>query len=142
MRNNIKQTEEATISNNNEEWEMPDKETWVMVKSNKRKPSNQENCSCCIKEKNEDGSRDQNRWQTLQDQDQNQDQDQDQTSGEGQDTLQPCTLTKPACMNTVESKDGWTKLRFRVGSGAHDFVMPPEERPQIPTRESKRSRFC
>ena len=44
-------------------------------------------------------------------------------------------------MDTVESKDEWTKVRCMVDSGANDIVMPPEELPQITARESKGSRL-
>ena len=55
-------------------------------------------------------------------------------SAEKQIILQPCTLVKPACMNAVESEDGWSEVRFMVDSGANDTVIPPEELPQIPSR--------
>ena len=129
---------------------MPDKETWIEVKDRRKGGAKRKNgvdplledgpeqlhkkCSCCTQE-TENRSRNQNRWQVFQDQ------DQDQHSEEEQIILQPCTLIKPACMNTVESKDGWTKVRFMVDSGANDTVMPPEELPEIPTRESRGSRL-
>ena len=44
-------------------------------------------------------------------------------------------------MNTVESKDGRTKVRFMVDSGANYIVITPETFPHIPTRESTCSRL-
>ena len=44
-------------------------------------------------------------------------------------------------MNSVESKDGWTKIEFMVDSGANDTVIPPGELPEVPIKESRGSRL-
>ena len=41
----------------------------------------------------------------------------------------------------MESKDGWTNIKFMVDSGANDIVIPPEELPEVPIQESKGSRM-
>ena len=55
--------------------------------------------------------------------------------------LCPCTLVKPGNVNSVESKDGWMKIKFMVDSGANGTVIPPEELPGVPIQESKDQRW-
>ena len=57
------------------------------------------------------------------------------------DRPSPCTLVKSGSVNSVENKDGWMKIKFMVDSGANDIVIPPEELPEVPTRESAGSKM-
>ena len=118
----------------------------------------------------EEENQDQNQGQS-QDQDQNQIHDQSQSQGHDQEQEQdeteneekkqhkedrpekeqknnqtdkklcPCTLVRTGNVNSMENKDGWTKIKFMVDSGANDTVIPPEELPEVPIQESKGSKL-